>query len=125
MIRSTSGALPRIIQELESNNMPLVDAVNLIDDFKTEFLKIRRGRLVDIRDKLSRVFNKNEGLKELRAIALLLQGDVSDNSAPLSATYSSDERSRFKSAPFVSLEVGRSFSRYKAFLSDNRRGFEF
>lgn len=123
LIRISFSKIPQVITELESAEMPLVDAIKLIDDFALDMRALSSRRLLPIKTKTINVFEKNTGLKQLKQISDMLRGNIGANDT--FDRLSADDVANLRFAPIVSTEVERSFSRYKAFLRDNRRGFEF
>lgn len=74
-----------------------------------------------MRQKLQEVFKKNPGLDELKTIAEIHTGKNTENYISLTP----NEIAAFKWAPVTSVDVERSFSRYKNILSPDRRNFTF
>ncbi len=70
------------------------------------------------------MFAKNRGFATLQAIAKVLNAEVlSAEEKQLVSKYAPADFALFKYAPATSVDVERSFSRYKALLRDNRQSF--
>lgn len=76
---------------------------------------------IKIKKKVEQVLSKNPGLKTIEAIA-----NIHNNSdTQTSLQFSVAELGALKFAPITSVDVERSFSRYKNILRPNRRRFTF
>jgi len=76
---------------------------------------------IKIKKKVEQVLSKNPGFKVLEAIANLHNG----RDTQTSFQFSLPESGAFKFAPITSVDVERSFNRYKNILRPNRRAFTF
>ena len=123
LIRVAISTLPQLITSLESYGMPLIEAIESVEKFAGEILALRNPCLAPIKARALTVFENYVGFQELKQVSRMLQGDIRvDESLGI---WSVNDIMMLKFAPIVLTDVGRSFSRYKAFLRDNRRGFEF
>lgn len=85
-------------------------------------MKVAPGEVgIKIKKKVEQVLNKNPGLKTIEAIANIHNGSDTQTSFQFSLA----ELGAFKFAPITSVDVERSFSRYKNILRPNRRRFTF
>ena len=123
LIRIAFLTLPQVITSLESYGMPLVEAIGIVEKFEGEIRALRNARLGPVKTRAVKVFENNIGFQELKHISHMLQGDIRAEESL--GNRSVNDIMMLKFAPIVSTDVERSFSRYKAFLRDNRRGFEF
>lgn len=112
--------LLKIIEDLERRGIALSENINIIDNLKTHVNQIpgEKGNL--LKNKLKHILEKNPGLADLCKINKILQGDevdVMEEIEPIAL-------SSFKYAPITSVDVERSFSKYKTLLSDKRYNFK-
>ena len=70
-----------------------------------------------IKGKFERVLQRNPGLETILQIEKILRNDCQDSETP---NLTVSEISSFMFAPLVSVDVERSFSRYKTLLTDRR-----
>ncbi|PSN29344.1 hypothetical protein C0J52_27118, partial [Blattella germanica] len=120
---SNFGFLSSKITQLEYSGIQLSDAVNIVK-YTGKELKSAKGTVAaNVRAKFVTVLEKKPGFSELYDISEILCGNKP--SSDLKLQFSPCDISSFKYAPITSCDVGRSFSRYKSILSDNRRGFSF
>ncbi|XP_015375258.1 PREDICTED: uncharacterized protein LOC107169847 [Diuraphis noxia] len=75
-------------------------------------------------DKFQNVIEKNAGFKTLVQISKIHSGEV-DTMEGIEQDLKVEDLAFFKYAPITSVDVERSFSRYKNLLSDNRRSYKF
>jgi len=123
-IKSSFGFLPDIILKLEQRGQTLNYYLNLLDSVD-ESLKCNAGNIGQIiYSKYIKVVNKNIGLRNINIIRNILSG-VSDNLTNLDYDLNQSDMCHFKYAPITSVDVERSFSRYKNVLTNNRRSFVF
>ena len=89
------------------------------DNFKSQVNQIpgEKGNLQ--RYKLKNILEKNPGLADLDKINQILQGDTTADVQEIEPI----ALSSFKFAPITSVDVKRSFSKYKTLLSDQRYNF--
>lgn len=117
-IKANYCFVSKAIKKLETKGLALVDALQIIDDFKNDASRVH-GPVGDIvRNKMDEVLAKNAGYGVLQQISKILRGDtVEDISVNASII------PKFKYAPITSVDVERSFSHFKNILSDRRMGF--
>ncbi len=93
-----------------------------VDEAIQGLIRTTDGEIGDlVQAKLDDVLQKNQGLIVLRQISAVLQGRA--DVLPEGYNFTAAEIAAFKFAPVVSCDVERSFSRYRAFLRDNRQSF--
>ncbi|KAJ3658018.1 hypothetical protein Zmor_009785 [Zophobas morio] len=98
--------------------MLLVDATNLVKEFKQQ-AKAARGDIgTRVSQKLDEVLNKNAGFGVLSDVARVLQGQKVEN-LELDSTLVA----KFKFAPTTNVDVERIFSNFKHILNDRRKNF--
>ncbi|KAJ3651268.1 hypothetical protein Zmor_017318 [Zophobas morio] len=95
--------------------MLLVDAINLVKEFKQQANAVRGDIGTRVSQKLDEVLNKNAGFGVLSDVARVLQGQKVEN-LKLESTLVA----KFK---FVSVDVERTFSNFKHILNDRRKNF--
>ncbi|XP_050521506.1 uncharacterized protein LOC126894485 [Daktulosphaira vitifoliae] len=109
------------ITKLEAQNLSLADSLGIVSD-TVKKLKESPGQVgIKIKNKVEQVLSKNSGLKTVEAIANILNGSDTQTSFEFSLA----DLGAFKFAPITSVNVERSFSRYKNILRPNRRRFTF
>ena len=119
-IKSNFAFLPEAITHLEKSGMTLDNSIELIRKAE-DCLKNVKGELGDtVRRKFKFVLYKNKGFQTVR----ILSGEEfrMDN---FEENLTVSDIVFFKYAPITSVEVERSFSKYKTVLADNRRSFTF
>lgn len=122
-IKSNFSILSSTITSLEKQDLELIDAISYIDKVST-VLKKARGKVgQSIIAKFNKVLEKNYGFQTIRKIALILTGEMA--TFEIEEELSVSDSVFFKYAPITSVDVERSFSRYKNLLSDKRRSFTF
>lgn len=117
-IQSNYEFVSRIILNLETQGMPLNESVGLIEEFQTGVKKVNGKVGQIINKKFYEVLEKNHGYILLSKTAKIIGGYLSDQ-----INIEPNLISKFKYAPITSVDVERSFSRYKQILSDRRRNF--
>ncbi|XP_003741646.1 uncharacterized protein LOC100899549 [Galendromus occidentalis] len=116
-IASNYCRLPESITRLECSSQRLSITLGIVDEIRQSLIGGVGQKAELIRSKLERVLEKNAGFETVSMIQRALEGEgLSDEISSLSAS----ELSSFTFAPLVSVDVERSFSRYKALLSDRR-----
>ncbi|KAJ3650872.1 hypothetical protein Zmor_016950 [Zophobas morio] len=98
--------------------MVLVDAINLVKEFKQQANAVRGDIGTRVSQKLDEVLNKNAGFGVLSDVAHVLQGQKVEN-LELDSTLVA----KFKFAPTTSVDVERTFSNFKHILNDRRKNF--
>jgi hypothetical protein len=120
-ISSNTTFLANSITKLEAQNLSLVDSLGIVSN-TVKKLKEAPGEVgIKIKKKVEQVLSKNPGLKTIEAIANIYNGSDTQTSLQFSVA----ELGAFKFAPITSVDVERSFSRYKNILRPNRRRFTF
>ncbi|XP_003742228.1 uncharacterized protein LOC100899883 [Galendromus occidentalis] len=116
-IASNFATLPDSITKLESTKQLLGTTIRVVEELRQHIDSAKGPIATSIQNKFQRVIRLNAGYDVLRKIQDTLQGGTLH--AELSE-YSASELLDFKYAPIASVDVERSFSRYKALLSDRR-----
>lgn len=123
-IKSNYGNIPSCITRLEASDIPLVEAIGIVNNAKTCILNNTSSYGDAIKKKLEVVLNKNNGYTVMETISSILEGnETALKNIPGELT--PDDICHFKYAPITSVDVERSFSTYKNILSDNRRSLVF
>ena len=117
-LRSNYQFVCEVIEKLEKPNMLLVDAINLVKEFKQQANAVRGDIGTRVSQKLDEVLNKNAGFGVLSDVARVLQGQKVEN-LELDSTLVA----KFKFAPTTSVDVERTFSNFKHILNDRRKNF--
>lgn len=109
------------ITKLETQGLPLVDALYEFNTAETA-IRIVRGSVADsVAEKLSSVREKNVGLVSLSAIAKVLSSEpLEEDEKAATSKFGPTEFGLFRFAPVVSCDVERVFSRFKCVLRCNR-----
>jgi len=123
-IYSNYGFLPTTITSLESQNVLLADSIKLIETARSKICEVSGTNGTDINKKCEDVFKKNNGFHILTKISKVLSGEVSTLEG-IPENLTSNDLLHYKYAPITSVDVERSFSRYKNLLTDNRRSMLF
>ena len=122
-IKSNFNILSSTIKCLEKQGLELVDAIGYIDK-ASERLKKANGKIGNlINSKLNCAIEKNAGFQTLKKISDILTGKA--ETFEIEEELSVSASAFFKYAPTTSVDVERSFSRYKNLLSEKRRSFTF
>uniref|UniRef100_T1H901 DUF659 domain-containing protein n=1 Tax=Rhodnius prolixus TaxID=13249 RepID=T1H901_RHOPR len=115
--------LGQAITQLESQNVRLTENVSNVKKVieKVEGIPGSKGDL--IRSKLVEVLSKNKGWETICQISDIISGTevTSEHRVP----FTTNEITSFSKAPTTSVDVERSFSRYKSILRPDRRHFTF
>lgn len=111
--------LPDVIRKLEARGLPLSTQIALVEDVKSKINSLPGSRGILLKRKVTDVFSKNTGLTLLQEI-----NDALLHGAPPPPLMSPAIISAYMYAPIVSVEVERSFSEYKALLTDRRMSFK-
>ncbi|XP_025408739.1 uncharacterized protein LOC112682378 [Sipha flava] len=123
-IKSNFGFLATEITRLETSGMLLSESVCYIEKVKQQIKQALGKTGETVTKKLDDVLNKNSGFKILTIISNILKAEkVSREELPEDLTC--DDLIHYKFAPITSVDVERSFSKYKHILSDRRRKFLF
>jgi hypothetical protein len=110
--------LPDVIRKLEGRGLGLNAQLAMVEDVQSKIALLPGSRGVILKRKADSVFEKNTGLSLLREI----NDSLVHGTAP-PPSMSPALLSAYTYAPIVSVEVERSFSEYKALLSDRRMSF--
>ena len=114
------------ITELEDSNLPLHRSVSIVLGLQRNLRDAPGDGAKAASQKMEKVLHKNDGFQKLVKIVEILEGRANiENTFSGDENYSPADISAYNFAPIVSCDVERSFSRYKALLSDNRRSFTF
>lgn len=117
------GFLVDTISKLETSKMPLIESLEIVDQ-AIKHLETVPGDIGSlINAKLQNVLKKNPGLNDISSIRDILLNKTPTNNLEIELTPM--EISSMSYAPITSVDVERSFSRYKAMLRSNRRHFKF
>ncbi|XP_050061427.1 uncharacterized protein LOC126551598 [Aphis gossypii] len=112
-----------VITKLETRDLTLVDSLNIVEETVKKLEKVQ-GKIGEIiNTKIKNILQKNSGFAQIKAIKNILTGCSSEVSLDVELTPSDIAKMQY--CPITSVEVERSFSRYKAILRPNRRSFEF
>lgn len=117
-IKNHFSGIPKLLLELEKQNILLVDSVNLIENFAKTISKLTGKNGNCISKKLNEVLCKNEGFQILKNVSKVLSGEFVEG-----LQISPGIISALSNAPITSVDVERSFSAYKSILSDRRQSF--
>lgn len=122
-IVSNACFLIHLINKLETQNMPITEGIATVN-FAIEKLEEASGEIGTImKNKLQDVLRKNPGWKEITLLAKIHSGE--EIKEDFLEAFSPSDLASFKYAPLTSVDVERSFSRYKAILRPQRRSFLF
>ncbi|KAB0803224.1 hypothetical protein PPYR_00194 [Photinus pyralis] len=117
-IKNNFSIFPKLFLELEKQDVLLIDAINLIENFKKTMnsLKGKIGKCIS--KKLNDTLSKNNGYQILKNVSMVLMGDIVEG-----LEIDPNILSALSNAPITSVDVERSFSAYKLILSDRRQSF--
>lgn len=124
-IKTHYGFLVDKITSLEKQGVLLTDSILIVEEVKTKIFQVPGNIGKSIQNKLSNVFDKNQGLKKLNTISKIIEGKNHDTIQDFEEELTTSDLPYFKYAPVSSTDVERSFSKFKMLLSDNRRKFTF
>ena len=123
-IKSNFSVISKSIIRLEAVGMQLCNALQIVKKVESELHQAQGEVAVKISAKLQNVLQRNPGYSTLCTISDILCGkEVEFDNSELELDAS--DLTCFKYAPVTSCDVERSFSKYKAIVSDNRRSFKF
>lgn len=118
-IKSNYSFVPDSILALEKKSRPLVESIQVVEDFCKNCYSVQGETGKNVAGKLNDVIDKNLGYKYLKDISNFFLGrDVLDD---LHLEYSLLPKLKF--CPITSVDVERSFSLYKNVLTDRRQSF--
>ncbi|KAE9524587.1 hypothetical protein AGLY_014637, partial [Aphis glycines] len=113
------------ITSLEKQGVLLTDSILIVEEVKTKIFQVPGNIGKSIQNKLSNVFDKNQGLKKLNTISKIIEEKNHDTIQDFEEELTTSDLPYLKYAPVSSADVERSFSKFKMLLSDNRRKFTF
>lgn len=116
------GFLEDTIKQLETRKMTLVQSLGLIEEAEKCIEQVQGPLGVAVKEKMHSVLHKNPGLD---CPKLIRDTHCEMNGVIFPAELTALDIANMKFAPITSVEVERSFSRYKSVLRPNRRSFNF
>lgn len=118
--------LTTYLKKLQTQRLLLSDYIEIINDVDKSFETLRGQTGLKMQSKLKQVLEKNTGLSLLKKISCILLGirDIEELDG-FPDDISSSDVPYFKFATITSVDIERSFSTYKTFLTNNRRSFKF
>lgn len=119
-IKANFSSIVNATIKLETQGLPLSDSVGIYESIRKSLHSMKR---TDFVQKMDAVNKRNAGYKNIVAIRDILNGDQIKNKYV--ETLSANELAMFMYCPVTSADVERSFSRYKAVLTEKRRSFTF
>lgn len=115
--------LVEVIKKLETSNLTIIESLAIVENAANTLNEVQGESGVIIKNKLNDVLAKNVGLQNIKAIRNIL---LNKNENPsMNVEFTPSDISNMKYAPLTSVDVERSFSRYKSILRPNRRTFKF
>lgn len=115
--------LVEVIKKLETSNLTIIESLAIVENAANTLNEVQGESGVIIKNKLNDVLAKNVGLQNIKAIRNIL---LNKNENPsMNIEFTPSDISNMKYAPLTSVDVERSFSRYKSILRANRRTFKF
>ncbi|KAF0715867.1 DUF659 domain-containing protein, partial [Aphis craccivora] len=121
-IYSNFGTLSDSITRLETLGLSLHHSIKIVQDVENKIQQAENRVGQEIIKKLKSVLDKNTGFKTVTTISKMLNGEkILNQNFP--DDLNNSDIAHFKFAPITSVDVERSFSKYKNLLSDNRRSF--
>ena len=103
--------------------MALTESLEIVDNAIKQLERVPGEIGVLTNSKLQNILGKNPGFNAVMTIRDILLNKTPKNN--LEIEYNPKELTCMKYAPITSVDVERSFSRYKAMLRSNRRHFKF
>ncbi|CAI6360338.1 unnamed protein product [Macrosiphum euphorbiae] len=123
-ISTNFGFLVDTISKLETSKMPLTESLEIVDNAIKQLERVPGEIGVLTNSKLKNVLEKNTGFNTVMSIRDILLNKTPNNKYS-EIEYTPKEIMCMKYAPVTSVDVERSFSRYKAMLRPNHRHFTF
>lgn len=117
-LQSNFKDLPKIIEDLQSQEIPLAVAVEKVDKIRNTQYPGTVGK--KIQEKVKAVLKRNCGWEDLNQIANILKGEE----AEMREDWTVQDVMAMKFAPSTSADVERTFSKMKYLLSDRRLSFK-
>ncbi|KAE9532725.1 hypothetical protein AGLY_009806 [Aphis glycines] len=124
-IKANYGNLPKYITTLETSGLSLTNSINIIAQVQNEIGTDNGSIGISIKKKLEAVIEKKLGFKTMKHISNILERKATSRNNTIPEELTADDMAYMKFAPMTSVDVERSFSRYKTTLADNRRRFTF
>ncbi|XP_003737959.1 uncharacterized protein LOC100902100 [Galendromus occidentalis] len=112
--------IPDGIRRLECTAQSLETTCGIVEDIGFCLERATGPKAGLIKAKFETVLNKNQGYSTLRDILSALRGD---GEVMALGNFDLPDLALYRYAPMVSVDVERSFSRYKMLLSDRRQSF--
>lgn len=113
--------IPATITRLEARELTLNDTLEILREIYDQL--VTDDDIPDIiRIKMARIFERNRGFHQMIDVADCLQRDIFDR---LPAGWTIEDARVCSFAALTSVEVERSFSRYKSIFRSNRQSFLF
>ena len=100
------------------------DAIDLIEKTKESLQKCNGQKGKSVYEKFKKILSKNVGYDTITKISKILNGE-NESIQLCSEELSPNDMTFFKYAPISSVDVERTFSRYKNLLTDKRRSMVF
>ncbi|KAL4148721.1 hypothetical protein QTP88_002890 [Uroleucon formosanum] len=122
-ISSNYSFLSTYITRLEKQNMMLSESISVVKIVKEKLQSPQGKKEKATYKKLENVLSKNKGFEIIEQISNILEGI--DNSMENLEDLNVSDLKFYKFAPVSSVDVERSFLRYKNLLANNRRSFIF
>lgn len=124
-INANFGTLADSITKLETSGLSLYDSIRIIQDIDIKIESAAVNRIGnEIKNKFKAVLDKNTGFHTMSTISKILNGEEASREC-FPDDMSGDDLAHFRFAPITSVDVERSFSKYKYLLTDNRQSFTF
>lgn len=117
-LKANYNCVSGAIKKLETGGLTLVEALDVVHNFQSAISSVPGPIGKKVLTKLESVLTKNTGLKVLEQVSKILCGEIVE-----SLEMQESLLPKFKFAPITSVDVERSFSRFKNILSDRRRSF--
>ena len=122
-IKANYSFLSKHITQLETSQMVLTEAINIVDITETYLKSVPGPTGKTILNKFNNVISKNDGYRKLVAVSKILSNIQSDVDTDCDLNLTGEQISALKYAPITSVDVERSFSSYKEILTDRRQKF--
>jgi hypothetical protein len=123
-ISTNFGFLVNTISKLETSKMPLTESLEIVYNAIKQLERVPGEIGVLNNSKLKNVLEKNTGFNTVMPIRHILLNKTPNNNYS-EIEYTPKEIMCMKYEPVTSVDVERSFSRYKAMLRPNHRHFTF
>lgn len=123
MIQSNYCFIIKEITKLESSKLSLQESLSIIDFVRDGISKVESQIGLEIRMEFDKILSKSPDLCKIRIINDVITGQIND--------FNDDDRIKIRNIPYykfaliTSVDVERTFSRYKSLLRENRSSFSF